>query len=73
MAIRIRNDSWKNYHDLEDILRKYVRKGLQPEEILDFVSRDFSLGFQIELSSLLRLTLTSTVGNIYNSRSLFGQ
>jgi len=42
MAVRIRNDSWKNDHDLEDILRKYVRKGLQPEEILDFVSRDLS-------------------------------
>ena len=42
MAVRIRNDSWKNDHDLEDILRKYVREGLQREEILDFVSRDFS-------------------------------
>ena len=45
MAVRIRNDSWKNDHDLqlEDILRKYVREGLQHEEILDFVSRDFSV------------------------------
>ena len=43
MAVRIRNDSWKNDHDLEDILRKYVREGLQREEILDFVSRDFSV------------------------------
>ena len=42
MAVRIRNDSWKNDHDLKDILRKYVREGLQREEILDFVSRDFS-------------------------------
>ena len=23
MAVRIRNDSWKNDHDLEDILRKH--------------------------------------------------
>ena len=43
MAVRIRNDSWKNDHDLEDILRKYVRERLQREEILDFVSRDFSV------------------------------
>ena len=43
MAVRISNDSWKNDHDLEDILRKYVREGLQREEILDFVSRDFSV------------------------------
>ena len=42
MAVRIRNDSCKNDHDLEDILRKYVREGLQRQEILDFVSRDFS-------------------------------
>ena len=42
MAVRIRSDSWKNDHDLEDILIKYVREGLQREEILDFVSRDFS-------------------------------
>ena len=42
LAASIRNDSWKNDHDLEDILRKYVREGLQREEILDFVSRDFS-------------------------------
>ena len=41
MAVR-RNDSWKSDHDLEDILRKYVRGGLQREEILDFVSRNFS-------------------------------
>ena len=43
MAVRIRNDSWKNDHDLEDILRKYVREGLQREEILDLFQYAWSL------------------------------
>ena len=42
MVVRIRNNSWKDDDDREEILRRYVKGELRREEIMDFVSRDFS-------------------------------
>ena len=41
MALRIRNDSWKEDENLEKTLHQYVKEGLRRHEILDFLSRDF--------------------------------
>ena len=41
MAARIRNDHWKEDETLKETLKRYVKDGLQREEILDFVQRDF--------------------------------
>ena len=41
MAARIRNDFWKEDETLKETLQCYVKEGLQREEILDFVRRDF--------------------------------
>ena len=39
---RIRNDGWKDNVTLKETLQKYVRDCLSREEVLDFVTRDFS-------------------------------
>ena len=41
MAARIRNDFWKDDETLKETLQRYVKEGLQREEILDFVRREF--------------------------------
>ena len=41
MAGYFRNDSWKNDMFLKGEMLKYIKQGLQREEILDFLTRDF--------------------------------
>ena len=42
MAAYFRNDRWKEDDLLRNEMKKYVMQGLQREEILDFLKRDFS-------------------------------
>lgn len=42
MAAYFRNDSWKEDVFLKEEMSKYVSQGLQREEILDFLKRDFA-------------------------------
>ena len=37
----MRNDSWKSDHDLEDILRKYVREGIASRRDVGFCFKGF--------------------------------
>ena len=41
MAAYFRNDTWKEDDLLRNEMKKYVMQGLQREEILDFLKRDF--------------------------------
>ena len=40
---RIRNKNWLEDDDLKADLKRYVRERLSRSEILDFVSRDYSI------------------------------
>ena len=40
---RIRNKNWLEDDDLKADLKRYVRESLSRSEILDFVSRDYSI------------------------------
>ena len=42
MAAYFRNDSWKGDMFLKEEMFKYIKQGLQREEILDFLTRDFA-------------------------------
>ena len=42
MAARIRNELWIEDEELKEVMKKYVSQGLKPEEILDYLERDFS-------------------------------
>ena len=41
MDVRIRNSEWKSDGELQGTLSKYVTKGLQRNEILSYMFRDF--------------------------------
>ena len=43
MATYLRNDTWKEGDLLRNEMKKSVMQGLQREEILDFLKRDFSV------------------------------
>ena len=39
---RIRNNDWRENEELKEALTRYVKENLRRNEVLDFVSRDFS-------------------------------
>ena len=41
MASNVRNTLWRTDEKLVEDMKKYVRRGLRREEILDFLARDF--------------------------------
>ena len=40
-ALRIRNNNWQEDLSLKEALNEFVRQGLRPDEILDYMVRDF--------------------------------